>query len=129
MYGAARVSDSGVCGDASIRIEDREKSRRRPALHPTARQGLERACGNWATGDVPGDRLALIPQKIRAPAPRAVQLPELIQGHASREIDVGLQSIAIGNQNPHQLRAYFARSCLERLEPGELRTIEELDFR
>src|SRR5437016_6190664 len=50
-------------------------------------------------------RHAFVPEKVRAPAARLVELPPLVEGHAIAVGHVRLQSGLIGGQNARQLRA------------------------
>ena len=70
---------------------------------------------------------ALVPEKICAPAARAVQFPELVDRQVGRKIDVGLQPVAIGDQDLQQFPANALGLRLERIEPRELGALEEFD--
>src|SRR5207248_8765331 len=74
-------------------------------------------------------RHAFVPQKVRAPAARLVELPPLVEGHAIAVGHVRLQSGLIGGQNARQLRADVLSRLLDRLQPREFCALEELDRR
>src|SRR6202011_5889641 len=94
---------------------------------PRARRTLEHPRRDGTAREVPRVQLALVPEEIRAPAARAVELAPLIKRHAGREIDVRLQAFAVGRQHAQQFRTDFPARRLDRLEPWESGALEELD--
>ena len=71
--------------------------------------------------------LPLIPEEVGAPAARAVEVAPLIERHARRKIDVGLQALAVHSQHPEQLGADLLACRLDGIEPREVGTLEEFD--
>src|SRR5205807_6711586 len=74
-------------------------------------------------------RYAFVPEKVRAPAARLVELPPLVEGHAIAVGHVRLQPGLIGGQNARQLRADVLGCLLDRIQPRKFAALEELDRR
>ena len=130
MNRETRIGDAGVRRNAGIGIEDREEGRRSACRDPRPRRhGLEQPRRHRAARDVPGNRFALVPEKIGAPAARAIQFAELIERHVLWEVDVGLQAVPIGHQYAQQLGTDLVARRLELVKPGKIPTLEELDRR
>ena len=130
VHREARVGDAGMRGNPGIGVQDREKCRRRACLDPRAqRRGFEHPRGHRAARDVSGIYCALVPEEVGAPTARAVELAELIERHVWREVDVRLQSVAVGHQHAQQLGTDLIAGGFDRIEPRKLRALEELDRR
>src|ERR1700694_6230835 len=71
-------------------------------------------------------RHAFVPQEVRAPAARLIELPPLVEGHALRISHVGLEAGPVRAQHRGEFAADFIRRSLDRSQPGEFHTVEVL---
>ena len=126
VYRQARVRDPGVWRYVRARLENREKRVRSVLCHVALRCALQHLRGARASRQMLRLRHALVPQEVRAPAARLVELPPLVERHALGIGHVGLEPRLVGAQHRGELAADLIRCGLDRTQPGEFHTVEVL---
>ena len=117
-----------VCGGMRVpRLEYREERGRAARRHVALWRPLEQLRGARTARQMRRLRHRLVPQEVRAPAPRLVQFLPLPQRHPVRVGDVGLEPLAIRDQHGHELRTNLVGGRLDRVQPREIAAVEELD--
>src|SRR5256885_14248368 len=75
------------------------------------------------------DALAVLDQEESTPALRIVELLPLVDRRAGRLGDIRHEIAGVSGECGERLGAYFVRRLIERVEPGIVPALEELDRR
>src|ERR1700704_4791633 len=120
MHGQSSVSDSAVRRNVSTGLENREEGGR-PAARDIAQWRTLEHLGRPGTPSQVGRlRYALIPQEIRTPRARLVQLLPAIERHTLFGIrNIGLEPSPIGNEHRGELRTDVICGSFDSVQPGK----------
>ena len=129
VHDQASVGDTRVRRDTRARLQNREKSRGRLSRHLGKRRRRKQRRGLRTAPEALFLPHTTLDQVVRAPAPRAVELPPLVQRRPARIVDIGDHAVGIAGEALQLLAADLLRRRFERPQPGELGALIKLQDR
>ena len=126
MRDQAGVGHAVVRRNAGFRLEQRKHRGRRASGLIRLRRPFQGSHGLRTLGGIILDPLAHLVEMERAPARRIIQLRELVVRHVLRIRDIGRESL-LRVEDSDKFVADLVRRLLDRIKPGKIGAVEELD--